>query len=106
MSPTEQERLATLEAERKSDRELLQEIRKEVKRLPRRISKNTRRQLERCREQQEKNCNPGKSSDYSWLRKLLVVGLFLGSIIGGAIYGLAYEGVSAKAPILKQGVKP
>lgn len=91
MSPSAEERLAALEAEKDHNKELLKEIKEDLKRLPGRISRRTKKQLAECRAMQDakqltKKDRQQSPDDYSWLKKLLAVLLALGSAIGGAVY--------------------
>lgn len=110
MAPTELERLATLESDSKNTRTLLREIKTELRRLPRRISKNTEEQLALCRATQDgkritKAASAPKDDDYGWLKKLLVVGMTIGTLIGGAVYQVAQE-AGRKPPAISQGGNP
>jgi preprotein translocase subunit Sss1 len=109
MAPTELERLATLESDSKNTRTLLREIKMELRRLPRRISKNTEEQLALCRATQDgkrvtKAASAPKDDDYSWLKKLLVVGMTIGTLIGGAVYQVTQE--KSSRPNISQGGNP
>lgn len=109
MAPTELERLATLESDSKNTRTLLREIKTELRRLPRRISKNTEEQLVLCRATQDgkrvtKAASAPKDEDYSWLKKLLVVGMTIGTLIGGAVYQVTQE--KSSRPNISQGGNP
>lgn len=118
MSPTDQERIATLEARQEGQKEQYADMKKELigiknalEKLPRRISRSTRKHIERCREQQAQSCaaRPAinkQPEDYSWLRKLLAIGLSIGTLIGGVIYGFTQESAISKKPAIQQGVKP
>lgn len=95
MAPTELERLATLEADSKSTKTLLREIKTELRRLPRRIGKKTEEQLALCRALQDSKhvAKPvlTAADDYGWLKKLLVVVATIGTLIGGAVYQVTQE---------------
>jgi hypothetical protein len=111
MAPTELERLATLEAKAKTSDDLLKEVRRELKRLPGRIGRRTAHQLAECRAIQDGkrvtgNGKPAaKDDDYGWLKKLLVVGMTIGTLIGGAVYQVAQE-AGRKPPAISQGGNP
>lgn len=107
MAPTELERLSTLEEKTKNSEQLLREIKMELRRLPRRISKKTEEQLALCRALQEgkqvaKLVAAPKTDDYGWLKKLLVVAATLGALIGGAAQ-VTQDGRGAKAQISQGG---
>lgn len=108
MAPTPEERLVALETEKGHDKELLREIREELKLLPVRISRRTKKQLAECRAMQDakhliKIDRKPEADDYSWLKRLLIVGLFVGSVIGG-IYQVAQD-QKPNLPAILQGVK-
>jgi len=110
MAPTELERLATLEAKAKTADELMKEVRRELKRLPGRIGRRTAHQLAECRAIQDgKRVAAGKPAakddDYGWLKKLLVVGMTIGTLIGGAVYQVTQE-AGRKPPAISQGGNP
>lgn len=110
MAPTELERLATLEAKAKTSDDLLKEVRRELKRLPGRIGRRTAHQLAECRAIQDgKRLTTGKpepDTDYGWLKKLLVVGMTIGTLIGGAVYQVAQEAGRKQPPAISQGGNP
>ena len=115
MPPTELERLATLESDNKNTKTLLREIKTELRRLPRRISKNTMLQLEQCRALQDskhivKPVFPANKieadTDYGWLKKLLVVGMTIGSLIGGAVSYINQDIRRDKPQISQGGQQP
>lgn len=108
MAPSAEERLAALETDRNHNKEELGEIKQELKRLPRRISKQMERLLTECRAMQDakqltKKDRTPPADDYSWLKKLLIVGLFVGSVIGG-IYQVTQD-QKPNIPAILQGVK-
>ncbi|MEW6712370.1 MAG: hypothetical protein AB1403_21305, partial [Candidatus Riflebacteria bacterium] len=79
-----------------------------------RISKNTQRQLERCRQIQDeklKKVEPIKKPEdesSNFEKKILVAILSLGTLLGGAVYQYAQEVTTKKttsAIILPQGAK-
>lgn len=101
MSPSEVERIATLEAEQKNTKTLLREIKTELRRLPRRISKNTQAQLADCRAMQDtkhvhKSPAGATADDYSWIKKAVAALLAVGSVIGGAVW--QYQQISGGKP--------
>ena len=121
MPPSPEERLAKLEAETMHMKELLVEVRTELRRLPKRISSNTKQQLERCRIIQNgqyaqifsdsgpaKKPRPGAeeiATDWSALKKTLVGLLMLGALIGGAVYQFRESSRQIKAT-QSQGAQP
>jgi hypothetical protein len=111
MAPTELERLSTLEEKTKNSEQLLREIKMELRRLPRRISKKTEQQLALCRALQDSKhvlkpiSKPDTEADYGWLKKLLVVGMTIGTLIGGAVYQVAKDSQSTR-PQISQGGNP
>lgn len=109
MAPTELERLATLEVKAESTEKLMLEIKTELRRLPHRIGKNTMRQLEQCRQMQDgKHAKTATATvqkpddDYGWLKKLLIISMTIGTLIGGAIYQVTQESKGAR-PQISQG---
>ena len=118
MAPTELERLATLEAKAKTSDDLLKEVRRELKRLPGRIGRRTAHQLAECRAIQDGkrvtgNGKPAaKDDDYSWLKKLLVVGMTIGTLFTLFVVPVVYSYVAkdrsraAKAVSAPHGASP
>ncbi len=109
MAPSAEERLAALEAEKDHVKELLKEIKEDLKFLPSRISRRTKKQLAECRAMQDakqitKKDRKPESDDYSWLKKLLIVLISVGSVIGGAIYQYRESAVKT-VTIQQQGGK-
>lgn len=104
MSPTPEERLSTLEAENGHTKELLREIKDDLRRLPRRISKNTQKQLADCRAIQDAKhvhkmpAGAAPADDYSWIKKAVVALMAVGSVIGGAVW--QYQQVSGGKPTI------
>lgn len=91
MAPSDVERIIALEKNDEHKTELLKEIREELKRLPSRISRRTKKQLAECRAMQDakqltKQDKDQEQDDYGWLKKLLVALFAIGSAIGGAVY--------------------
>lgn len=99
MSPSAEERLSTLEAENTHTKELLREIKDDLRRLPRRIGKNTQKQLADCRAIQDaKHVHKMPADDYSWIKKAVVALMAIGSVIGGAVW--QYQQVSGGKPAI------
>lgn len=102
MSPSAEERLSTLEAENTHTKELLREIKDDLRRLPRRISRNTRKQLADCRAMQDTKhvhklpAGLTPADDYSWIKKAVAALLAVGSVIGGAVW--QYQQISGGKP--------
>ncbi len=101
MSPSAEERLSTLEAETTHTKELLREIKDDLRRLPRRIGKNTQRQLADCRAIQDakhvhKLPAGTAADDYTWVKKLAVALMAIGSVVGGAVW--QYQQISGGKP--------
>jgi len=95
MSPTAEERLATLEAEKSHDKDFQREVRETLRLLPGRVARRTRRQIEACQKQNGVICGKkaavttavvAAETDYKNLVKILMLCIFVGGIIGGAIY--------------------
>jgi len=113
MAPTEVERIATLEEARKNDKQLLHDIKLDLKRLPRRISKNIARQLEICRALQDGKyiAKPALSTgnqpdtDVSWVKKLVVALFGIGIILGGAVYQFKESSVKQATIQQQEGSK-
>ena len=102
MSPSAEERLSALETENTHTKELLREIKTELMRLPRRISKNTQAQLADCRAIRDAKhvhkmpAGATPADDYSWIKKAVVALMAVGSVIGGAVW--QYQQVSGGKP--------
>jgi len=102
MSPSAEERVSTLEAENTHTKELLREIKDDLRRLPRRISKNTQKQLADCRAIQDAKhvhklpARAVPADDYSWIKKAVVALMAIGSVIGGAVW--QYQQISDGKP--------
>lgn len=104
MSPSAEERLTALETEGGHTKELLKEIKDTLRRLPHRISKNTKQQLVDCRAIQDAKKSAtvskiGAPEDYGWLRKILVVLFAIGTVLGGAVYQVAQVDKAASIQI-------
>lgn len=91
MTASEIERITAVEKDNQHNIELLKEIRSDLKRLPGRISRRTKKQLTECRAIQDAkrltkiDIKPDQD-DFAWLKKMLVVLFAIGSVIGGAVY--------------------
>lgn len=106
---TPEERLAALENEKKHDEKFQDEVRTTLKRLPGRIARQTRRQIEACQQRQTNPCNtPGNAGagplstkpaaaqsvsaslfetiDPKNIVRLLIVCLVIGGLVGGFVY--------------------
>ncbi len=95
MSPTTEERLATLEAEKSHDKDFQREVRETLRLLPGRVAKRTKRQIEACQQKNGVICGKkvaapatvaAAETDYKNMVKILMLCVFVGGIIGGAIY--------------------
>ncbi len=102
MPPSAEERLSTLEAETTHTKELLREIKDDLRRLPRRIGKNTQQQLADCRAIQDAKhvfkipAGSAPADDYSWIKKAVVALMAIGSVVGGAVW--QYQQISGGKP--------
>ena len=121
MPPSPEERLAKLEAETMHMKELLVEVRTELRRLPKRIGNNTKRQLEQCRVIQngkysqiftdtQKPAKPKPAdpepTDWTSLKKIMVGLLMLGALIGGAVYQFSEQQNRKTRTQQTQGAQP
>lgn len=106
---TPEERLAALENEKKHDQKFQDEVRTTLKRLPGRIARQTRRQIEECQRRMVNPCDrpdttpaPQVSAkpivtqsissslletiDPKNIVKLLIVCIVVGGLVGGFVY--------------------
>lgn len=102
MPPSEIERIAKLEERLERQDEVLSDLQKDVKQLliaqsslPLKLSKMTAKQIKsaisKCQQQNQK-----QEEGFVWWKKLATIGLTIGTIIGGILYGINTSGQEVK----------